>query len=314
MKALADYVHGRGLKLGIYSSPGPRTCAGFEGSLGHEAQDAARWAEWGVDFLKYDWCSYKDVAPDDSLAERQKPYRVMRAALDGTGRDIVYSLCQYGMSDVWTWGAEVGGNLWRTTGDITDRWSSVGEIGFRQADHADFAGPGHWNDPDMLVVGTVGWGGEQRRAGLTRNEQISHVTLWALLPAPLLIGCDLAALDDFTRALLTNHDVLAVNQDALGLPARRTWADGEAEVWMRPLADGTLAVAAFNGGRTWRDVDVDWSSTTWKGAQPVRNLWMQRDEGRFLNHYNAGLPRHAALLLKIGKPVSEAGGKPAGGG
>ncbi len=303
MRALADHVHGLGLKLGIYSSPGRATCAGFPGSLGHEAQDAARYAEWGIDYLKHDWCSYGEVAPDPTPEELQAPYRVMRAALDAAGRDIVFSLCQYGMGDVWTWGEAVGGNLWRTTGDITDRWSSLADIGFRHAELAEFAGPGHWNDPDMLVVGKLGWGPELHATGLTRNEQITHITLWSMIAAPLLIGCDLTQLDDFTLALLTNDDVLAVDQDPLGIAARRTLQDGAAEVWMRPLADGTLAAAAFNRGRVWRDVSIDWSATSWEGAQPVRNLWLRRDEGRFLNRYNAGLPPHAALLLRIGEPI-----------
>ena len=191
MKALADYVHAKGLKLGIYSSPGPKTCAGYEGSDGHEEQDAKTYGEWGVDYLKYDWCSCKSK-------DLRAPYALMRGALDKSGRDIFYSLCQYGMGDVWTWGKDVGGNCWRTTGDINDSWSSMSGIGFGQDGHEKFAGPGHWNDPDMLVVGNVGWG-RPHPTKLTPNEQVTHITLWSLLSAPLLIGCDMTKLDSFTR-------------------------------------------------------------------------------------------------------------------
>ena len=215
MKALADYVHSKGLKLGIYSSPGPKTCAGFAASYQNEEQDASTYASWGIDYLKYDWCSYGGIAKDGSLAELQKPYRVMRDALDECGRDIVYSFCQYGMGDVWKWGAEVGGNCWRTTGDINDSWGSMSGIGFGQDGHEKYASPGHWNDPDMLVVGKVGWGPNLHPTGLTPNEQMTHISLWCLLSSPLLIGCDLSDMDQFTLDLLTNDEVLDVNQDPL---------------------------------------------------------------------------------------------------
>jgi alpha-galactosidase len=198
MKALSDYVHSDGLKLGIYSSPGPLTCAGFTASYGHEESDAQQLALWGIDYLKYDWCSYDRIAKDRSLPELKKPYVVMRSALDKLQRDIVYSLCQYGWGKVWEWGAEVGGNCWRTTGDIADTWQSMSKIGFGQAGHEKYAGPGHWNDPDMLVVGLVGWGPQLHTTNLSPDEQYTHISLWSLLSAPLLIGCDLGKLDDFT--------------------------------------------------------------------------------------------------------------------
>ena len=218
MKALADYVHAKGLKLGVYSSPGPKTCAGYEGSFGHEDQDAKTYGEWGVDYLKYDWCSCQSK-------DLKAPYALMRGALDKSGRDIVYSLCQYGMGDVWKWGAEVGGNCWRTTGDISDSWGSMSGIGFSQDGHEKYAGPGHWNDPDMLVVGKVGWG-SPHPTKLTPDEQLTHITLWSLLSAPLLIGCDMSQLDPFTTALLSNDEVLAVDQDSLGKPAGRKAKEG----------------------------------------------------------------------------------------
>src|SRR5436853_4679142 len=182
MKALSDYVHSKGLKLGIYSSPGPKTCAGFEASYKHEQQDANTWAKWGIDYLKHDWCSYGGIEKGRTQEALAKPYKLMGSALDASGRDIVYSLCQYGMGNVWTWGAETGGNLWRTTGDITDTWGSMSGIGFGQNGHEKYAGPGHWNDPDMLVVGRVGWG-NPHPSRLTPNEQITHITLWSLLSA-----------------------------------------------------------------------------------------------------------------------------------
>jgi len=304
MKALADYVHSKGLKLGIYSSPGPKTCAGYEGSYRHELIDAQTWAEWGIDLVKYDWCSYGQIAKDDSLEELQRPYRIMRDALDACGRDIVYSLCQYGMGRVSEWGAQVGGNYWRTTGDIVDTWASLVGIGFGQNGLEAYAGPGHWNDPDMLVVGKVGWGPTLRDTRLTPNEQVTHITLWSLLAAPLLIGCDLSQLDEFTLAILTNPEVLEVNQDPLGRQAARVAIVGSTEVWMRPLLDGTVAVGLFNRGRAEAKVTASWSDLRLHGPQMVRNLWQRRDEGVFDESFSAVVPRHGAVMVKIGTPRS----------
>jgi alpha-galactosidase len=302
MKALADYVHSKGLKLGIYSSPGPKTCADYEGSHQHEDSDATRYAEWGIDLLKYDWCSYADIAKGEGLEEFQKPYKIMRAALDACGRDIVFSLCQYGKGKVSEWGQSLGGNYWRTTGDITDTWSSMSGIGFGQSGLETYAGPGHWNDPDMLVVGKVGWGPTLHESRLTRNEQITHITLWSLLAAPLLIGCDLSQLDEFTMALLTNPEVLEVSQDLLGQQARRVATGNRVEVWGRPLADGTTAVGLFNRGRTVAPVIVSWKEIGVTGRQPVRNLWLRRDEGIYDGSYAATVPRHGAVMIKVGSP------------
>lgn len=304
MKALADYIHGKGLKLGIYSSPGPKTCGGYEGSYGHELLDAQTYAEWGIDLLKYDWCAYEEIARDHSREELRAPYEVMRSALDRCGRDIVYSICQYGIGQVSEWGADVGGDYWRTTGDIVDTWGSMSRIGFGQAGLEEFAGPGHWNDPDMLVVGQVGWGPHLRPSRLNRNEQVTHVTLWSLLAAPLLIGCDLSQLDDFTLALLTNPEVLEVSQDRLGRQAARVAQEGRREVWARPLADGTLAVGLFNRGREEATVTVRWSDLGISGPQPVRDLWRHRDEGVFDQAYSAAVPRHGAVMLKVGGPCT----------
>jgi alpha-galactosidase len=295
MKALADYVHSKGLKLGIYSSPGPKTCAGYEGSFEHEEQDARTWAAWGIDYLKYDWCSCKSK-------DLKEPYRVMRRALDAVDRDIVYSLCQYGMGDVWTWGADVGGNLWRTTGDIYDSWGSMAGIGFKHHEISPHARPGAWNDPDMLVVGKVGWGPTLRDSRLAPIEQQTHITLWALLAAPLLIGCDMTQMDPFTIDLLTNDEVIDVNQDELGKAATRVWKDGELEVWSRPLHDGTVTVGLFNRGYEPAEVTARWSDLGVDGSQHVRDLWQKRDVGRFDGSFSSNVPGHGSMLIKVGTP------------
>src|SRR5579862_5792364 len=239
MKSLSAYIHSLGLRLGIYSSPGPRTCGGYLGSYQHEAQDANTYAAWGIDYLKYDWCSYGGVAPKEpSLADYKKPYEVMHDALAKTNRDIIFSLCQYGMGDVWKWGPEVGGNSWRTTGDINDSWGSLSSIGFKQDTPAPFAQPGHFNDPDMLIVGKVGWGPSLHNTKLSPDEQYTHISLWCLLSAPLLIGCDMSQLDDFTTSLLTNDEVLAIDQDALGKSALKVADGNNTQVWIKELEDG----------------------------------------------------------------------------
>lgn len=309
MTALADYVHGKGLKIGIYSSPGPRTCQQkYAGSYAHEAQDARTWAKWGFDYIKYDWCSYSDIEKEASrtpLPGLKKPYVLMRGILDTLDRDFVYSLCQYGWGSVWEWGEEVGGDLWRVTGDITDTWSSMSGIGFAQTGHEQHAGPGHWNDTDMLVVGKVGWGSTLRDSRLTPNEQITHITLWSLQAAPLLVGNDMSQVDTFTIDLLGNPEVLAVNQDPLGQAAGRKRGDGRADVWARRLADGTTAVGLFNRAPVASKVSVSWQELGVSGAQPVRDLWLHKDLGSMRDELAVTLPRHGALFVKIGR----AGGK-----
>jgi alpha-galactosidase len=286
------------LKIGLYSSPGRQTCAGYAACYGHEEQDARTFAAWGFDYLKYDWCSYDKIAKDHTLPELKKPYVVMRRALDGAPRDIVYSLCQYGMGDVWKWGEEVGGNCWRTTGDITDSWQSVEEIGFSQAGHEIFAGPGHWNDPDMLVVGKVGWGPELHPTSLSADEQYTHISLWSLLASPLLIGCDMTQLDPFTLNLLTNDEVLDINQDPLGKQARRVASQGECEIWSKKLEDGSCAVGLFNRGDDAARVTAAWSELGLPGFQLVRDVWRQQDLGQFPEAYQADVPSHGVVLVR----------------
>jgi alpha-galactosidase len=295
MKALADFVHSKGLKLGIYSSPGAKTCAKFEGSLGHELQDAQIYAAWGIDYLKYDLCGLREqmkAAPTPEAAHTIMidAYVKMRDALRSTGRPIVYSLCQYGQDAVWEWGTDVGGNLWRTTGDITDKYASMAEIGFGQAGLARFAGPGHWNDPDMLEVGN---------GGMTTDEYRTHVSLWAILAAPLLAGNDLSTMTPETVALLTNRDVIAVDQDVAGKQGDRVSAEGPVEVWARPLADGSKAVGIFNRQHAALVARVDFASMGFKGAVKARDIWLGKELGRLNGPYVVKIPAHGVVFLKV---------------
>lgn len=304
MKALVDYVHSKGLKIGIYSSPGKRTCCSYTGSYQHEEQDAKTYAKWGIDYLKYDLCSYWEDVKGNGLEDMQKPYHVMRAALNKVDRDIVFSICEYGVYDVWKWGAEVGGNCWRTTGDITDTWASMSTIGFGQNGHEVYAGPGHWNDPDMLVVGNVGWGPNLHHTKLSPDEQLTHITLWSMLCSPLLLGCDLSSLDQFTTDLLTNDEVIAVNQDPLGVQAKQYTADRFFEVWAKPLYDGTMAVALFNKGLKPTTVRINWSELNIACCNnPVRDLWQKKNLGFFRDGYSSIVPAHGAVFIQVGKPA-----------
>ena len=295
MKALADFVHSKGLKLGIYSSPGAKTCAKFEGSLGHELQDAQTYAAWGIDYLKYDLCGLRDemrAAPTPEAAHKimVDAYIKMRDALRSTGRPIVYSLCQYGNDAVWEWGTSVGGNLWRTTGDITDKYARMAEIGFGQAGLARFAGPGHWNDPDMLEVGN---------GGMTTEEYRTHMSLWVILAAPLLAGNDLSTMTPETVALLTNRDVIAVDQDAAGKQGDRVSAEGPIEVWVRPLADGSKAVGIFNRHPSAITAHVDFQKLGFPHAVKAKDLWQAKDLGSVNTPYVVTVPGHGVLFLRV---------------
>ena len=300
MKGMADYIHNLGLKAGLYSSPGPWTCGGCTGSWQDEQKDARQYANWGFDFLKYDLCSYHDVVPacETSLDAAQHPYRVMGDYLKQQPRDIVFSLCQYGEFDVWTWGGSVNGNSWRTTGDINDSWGSLSGIGFSQDKAAPHARPGNWNDPDMLIVGKVGWG-HLHPTRLTPNEQYLHISLWCLLSAPLLIGCDMTQLDPFTLNLLENDEVIAIDQDPLGKEAMTVAKNGDARVYAKDLADGSKAVGLFNLGETETQVTVKWSDLGIEGKKHVRDLWRQKDLGKFKDFYSATVPRHGVVLIRV---------------
>jgi alpha-galactosidase len=290
MKKLADYVHGKGLKLGIYSSPGPKTCAGYEGSFQHEEQDAKTYAAWGIDYLKYDWCSASRVYEPAAM---QFAYAKMGEALLHSGRDIVYSLCQYGLQDVGEWGAKVGGNLWRTTGDISDRWASMENLGFKlQPGREKYAKPGHWNDPDMLEIGN---------GGMTDTEYRTHMSLWSLLAAPLLAGNDLRTMTPAIGAIITNKEVIAVDQDSLGKQGVRVSQDGTVEVWSRSLADGSLAVGLFNRGADTAKVTAKWSDLGIAGAHSVRDLWEHAERGAIADAFSADVPSHGVVMVRIAK-------------
>jgi alpha-galactosidase len=290
MKALADYVHSKGLKLGIYSSPGPKTCAGYEGSYKHEEQDAASYAKWGIDYLKYDWCSAGEVP--ELKADMKGTYKKMADALKRTGRPIVLSLCQYGYQNVWQWGAEVGGNLWRTTGDIEDKYTSMAYIGFGQNGLEQYAGPGHWNDPDMLEVGN---------GGMSTDEYRTHMSLWAILAAPLLAGNDLTKMDASTIELLTNREVIAIDQDPLGKQGRRIWQEGPLEVWAKDLQGGDMAVGFFNRGYTQSAMKLPLSALNIKGKAGVRDVWKHQDLGKVAGELTANVPRHGVVMFRIKK-------------
>jgi alpha-galactosidase len=299
MKALADYVHSKGLKLGLYSSPGPKTCAGYEGSQGHEAQDARTYAAWGVDYLKYDLCSLgtsmlRAGSLDAAQAIELAAYTRMADALRATGRPIVYSLCQYGFAQVWRWGGSVGGNLWRTTGDIEDKYPRMVQIGFGQAGLSKYAGPGHWNDPDMLEVGN---------GGMKPDEYRTHMALWALLAAPLLAGNDLTAMTAETRAMLTNREVIAIDQDPAGAQGDRVSAEGPLEVWAKPLAGGGKAVGMFNLSDLPAEMELKFADVGFGGGAAARDVWAAKDLGRLRGSFRVMVPAHGVTLLRLTPPV-----------
>jgi alpha-galactosidase len=300
MKALGDYIHSRGLKFGIYSSPGPQTCARFEASYGHEQQDADLYASWGVDYLKYDLCSYGTMMRDAQKTHPEDPeifnrmmresYVKMRNALDHTGRPIVFSLCQYGFDNVWEWGPAVGGNLWRTTGDINDTWDRMSNIGFSQAGLAKYAAPGHWNDPDMLEIGN---------GKMSTDEYRTHMSLWVLLAAPLIAGNDLSKMSDDAKSILMNKGAIAIDQDPLGKQGDRVYEEGPHDVWSKPLSGGALAVGLFNRGELASPISVALKQLGVKKARTIVNVWtgetVEAKDGTLI----AVVPKHGVVLLRI---------------
>jgi hypothetical protein len=300
MRALGDFLHAKGLKFGIYSSPGALTCERYPGSLGHERQDAETYARWGVDYLKYDLCSYTDtMSHEQTLAEHQKPYQLMGEILRELPRDINYSLCQYGKRDVWNWGASVGANSWRTTWDVEDNWESVLKNGFTQSAYSSFAGPGHWNDPDTLVLGKLGWGKALHNTRLTPDEQYSQVSLWSLLAAPLLIGNDLSSLDAFTLNLLTNDEVIGINQDPLGHAAERVFQEQNWQLWVKKLEGGRLAVGVFNLGAQYQSFKLLPAMLGKTGALQVRDSWRQKELGTIAGAITISVPAHGVALYIV---------------
>ncbi|MDE3197153.1 MAG: glycoside hydrolase family 27 protein [Acidobacteriota bacterium] len=289
MKALAAYVHSKGLRIGIYSSPGPTTCGGFIGSYGHEDQDARTFAEWGIDYLKYDWCSASRVWTDNDM---RAAYQKMGEALEKSGRKIVYSLCQYGRANAGEWGPLAGGNLWRTTNDIRDSWQSMETIGFSQSDLAKFTRPGWWPDPDMLEVGN---------GGMTPVEYRTHLTLWAMIAAPLIAGNDIRNMTPEIKEILTNRDVIAVDQDKLGKGGQRIAQNGSSEVWAKPLEHGDYAVALFNRGEAQTEMSVKWSDLKLGDKVKVRDLWTHQNLGSVELGFTARVAPHGVVLIKVGR-------------
>lgn len=326
MKALADEIHGMGLKIGIYSGPWVGTYAGHLGSYSDKADgtydwvekyaneyyryvdpskktkhginyhhgkysfvknDVQQWMDWGIDYLKYDW------NPNDYYHVKE-----MHDALRSYNRDVVYSLSNsapYGDAPQW----EKMANCWRTTGDIKDTWERMCSLGFGQTKWAPYNGPGHWVDPDMLVVGMVGWGPKLHYTRLTPDEQYTHMSLWALLASPLLIGCDMAQLDDFTLSLLTNDEMIEVNQDPLGKPGMIVSQQGDVVVYAKPLEDGSMAVGLFNRGDTMAQGKLTWKSVGIRGEQTVRDLWRQQDVAKSNEEFVTEIAPHGVRFIKI---------------
>ena len=284
MKALADYVHSKGLKFGVYSDAGARTCQGRPGSSGYEVEDAQQYASWGVDYLKYDWCNTDGVDPKIA-------YPTMRDALKAAGRPIVFSMCEWGRSQPWTWARGVG-HLWRTTGDIADNWRSFTRLLDMQAGLEKYAGPGGWNDPDMLEVGN---------GGMTTGEYRAQFGFWCLLAAPLMAGNDLRQMNPEIREILTNPEVIAVDQDPLGVQGRRIRSGGEIEVWEKRLDGGARAVILFNRSRSAQPVAVSWQEIglPYDAEPSVRDLWAKKDLGPVKGTFSANVPSHEIVMIKV---------------
>jgi alpha-galactosidase len=307
IRGMVDYIHGKGLKAGLYTSPGPWTCAGYVGSYQHERVDAEKFAEWGFDFLKHDWCSYTDVAGGDSLEHLQRPYKKMGDILKTLDRDIVYNLCQYGMGAVWTWGAQVGGNCWRTTGDLGLAADSVlpgfYHIGLSNAQHFANAGPGHWNDPDYILIGIIGNARNQDEPGyptkLTPNEQYSYMSMWCLMAAPLFYSGDMRLLDDFTLNVLGNAEVIEVDQDPLGAQAKPLVQNDETLIMAKPMADGSLVVGLFNLAEVPRAIRIDSSLLGIEDARYIRDLWRQKDLVMLGRGFGMSVARHGVELIRL---------------
>jgi len=282
INALADYVHSKGLKLGIYTDAGTGTCEKRPGSLNHEVQDAKTYASWGIDYVKIDWCNAEGLDPEVQYAK-------LRDALAQSGRPIVFSICNWGVKAPWRWGPATG-NLWRTTGDINDTYDRMSLIGFGQNGLEKFAGPGHWNDPDMLEVGN---------GGMKRDEYRTHLALWALLAAPLLAGNDLRSMSPETKDLLTNSEVIAVDQDSKGVQGHRVWEEGPLETWAKPLADGSHAVGLFNRSEASIKMTLDFKAIGAPTSAKLRDLLDHKDLGTFQNSYSAEVPTHGVVLVKV---------------
>jgi alpha-galactosidase len=309
IKPVADHLHALGLKIGIYSDAAELTCGGYPGSYGYEEQDAALWASWGIDFLKYDYCN----VPEDQATAIAR-YRRMGDALEATGREFVFSLCEWGGRAPHLWGKSVGGTMWRVSADLFDSWVDIwvedpGYLGVGvdssidiAASLAGYSEPGSWNDLDMLVVGLKG-SGQIHGDGMTHMEYQTHLSIWVMAASPLMIGCDIRSMSDETRTLLTNEEVIVIDQDPLGVAARRIRSDGGAEVWRRPLADGSTAVALLNRGSSPVEIEITSADVgVLDGPKPVRDLWQRSDEESFTERLSRRVLPHQTILLKVGAP------------
>jgi alpha-galactosidase len=311
MKGLTDYIHNKGLKAGIYTSPGTLTCGGFTGTYQHEEQDAKQFADWGFDFLKYDWCSYGKIASAEnpgqktfSLEVYQHPYRMMGEILKKQNRDIVYNLCQYGMGDVWKWGGEVGAHCWRTAGDLGFELDRIFDVALKNSEHREYSKPGEWNDPDYIQIG---WIGTARKMGMPEKipmpaaMQYSYMSLWSLMAAPLIYSGDMSKLDEFTLNVLCNADVIGVNQDPLGQSGLVIKRNEEQFVMIKELVDGTVAVGLFNRAKEPVEVSIEFKELGLEGKQPVRDLWRQKDLGKYRERFSAQIQPQGVVMVKIGK-------------
>lgn len=303
MKALTDYIHARGLKAGIYSSPGEFTCGGFHASFGHEEQDAKQFAAWGFDFLKYDWCSYRRQVADTPVVEQwKKPYAQMGRLLRAQDRDIQFNLCQYGNADVWTWGKEVGGQSWRTAGDLGFELERFIAVALKNAEHREWNGPGSWNDPDYIQIGYLGREKDsepRRQFPLTPTEQYAYMSLWALMAAPIFYSGDIAALDEFTLNVLTNREVIEINQDPLGECGRVIMVDAENFIMVKRLEDGSHAIGLGNGSDVPARLTAHWIDLGLAPTQQVRDVWRQKSLGAFPEEFSVEVPRHGVVLLRV---------------
>jgi len=303
MSALTAYIHSLGLKAGIYTSPGPVDCAGYEGSYQHENADARQFAAWGFDLLKYDWCSYGNIAKDKSLEEFQKPYVKMGGIVRDLDRDVVLNMCQYGMGDVWKWGREVGGNSWRTTGDLGLAPNGVlpafYSIAFANMPLDSYAGPGGWNDPDYILIGTIGDDTGVHATTLTPDEQYSYMSMWSLMAAPLLFSGDMTKLDPFTLNVLCNSEVIDIDQDSLGKQAHIIRKTDRELVLAKPLEDGSLAIGLFNLTQTPASIAIDWKDLARSGRQTVRDVWRQKDIGTFADGHSFTIAPHGVGLMRV---------------
>jgi alpha-galactosidase len=301
MHALGDYIHSRGLKYGVYSGPGPKSCGGDTDSYGFEDQDAAMWASWGADYLKYDLCSYRqfimaDLEKNQGLRaaynSEEAAYEKMHQSLRKTGRPIYFALCQYGDDEVWKWAPKVRATMFRTTDDIADNWLSMSGIGFAQAGLSPYIDKGHYADPDQLEVGN---------GGMTPTEYRLHFSLWSMLAAPLILGNDLTKMDADTLAIVSNKEVIAIDQDPLVHAADRIWAHGEYELWARELSGHRMAVALFNRTNAPEDISFNLADIHWHGPAHVRDVWAHQDLPSITDGYTATIPRHGVAVLVLSK-------------